>query len=336
VRGSPLDVHLTKRGYAWAASGYRAWGYRPDWFLLDLLALRAQFINRFGAPRWTIVHGQSMGGHVGIASMELHPEAYQGALIECGVTDGVGLTDWLHAYTAAAEYFSRLPLLDTPRPEFDQMVYTKWLGMMGEPGHYTEPGRRFDSVVKHLVGGDLPLRLEGLALRYVQDLNPRDPGPGKAREFARHADTRHIRYDIDPGLGVDADTLNRDIRRVAPEPGARSYEANPVFAEFTGRIRAPVMSIHETADLRVPFRLEQDYRRRTEKAGTSHLLVQRAVRWPAHCGIENAVRETAFDDLVAWIEHGTVPAGDDVLGDAAQLGLKWTKLRHPEDPAPRP
>jgi hypothetical protein len=213
-------------------------------------------------------------------------------------------------------------------------VYTKWLAEMGEPGYYTERGRRFDRVVKYLAGGDVPLRLEGLALRYVQDLRPRDPGPSRAREFARHADTRYIQYEIDPGLGVDAATLNRDIPRVVPAPDARSYELNPVFAELTGKIRAPVMSLHETADFRVPFRLEQDYRRRTESVGTSNLLVQRVVRWPGHCGIENAVRERAFDDLVAWIENGRVPAGDDVLGDVTRLGLRWTPLRHPHDPVP--
>jgi hypothetical protein len=60
------------------------------------------------------------------------------------------------------------------------------------------------------------------------------------------------------------------------EPGARSYEANPVFAELTGKIRVPVMAIHETGDFHAPFRLQQDYRRRADKAGTSHLLVQRA------------------------------------------------------------
>jgi hypothetical protein len=48
-------------------------------------------------------------------------------LIECGVIDGVGQIDWLYAYTAAAAYFSGLPLLDTPRPEFDTLVSTKWL-----------------------------------------------------------------------------------------------------------------------------------------------------------------------------------------------------------------
>jgi len=332
ARSEPLVAHLTRRGYAWAASGYRAWGYRPDWFLLDVMTLRAHFINRFGKPRWTIIHGQSMGGHVAIASLELYPDLYQGGLIECGAIDGVGLTDWLHAYTAAAEYFSGLPLLDTSRPEFDALVYSKWLPLMGEPRYYTERGRRFDSVVKHLSGGDVPFRLEGLAQRYVQDLNPRDPGPGHAREFARHSDTRHIRYDIDPGFGVDAETLNREISRVIPEPGTRSYDANPVFAELTGNIRVPVMAIHETGDFRVPFRMEQDYRRRTENAGTSRLLVQRAVRLPGHCGIEAAVREQAFDDLVAWIENGTMPAGDNVLGDTERLGLRWTPS---QQPAPR-
>ena len=84
----PLDHYLTNHGYAWASSGYRSKGHRPDLFLVDLLALRAQFIERFGRPRWTIIHGQSMGGHVAIASLELHPEVYQGGLIECGVVDG--------------------------------------------------------------------------------------------------------------------------------------------------------------------------------------------------------------------------------------------------------
>ena len=336
VLREPMAAELARRGYAWAASGYRAWGYRPDWFLLDLLALRAHFINRFGEPRWTIIHGQSMGGHVAISSLELYPDAYQGGLIECGVIDGVGLTDWMHAYTAAAEYFSGLPLLDTPSPEFDQLVQGRWLELMGEPGHYTERGKRFDSVVKYLDGGDLPLRLDGLVQRYMQDLHPRDPGPAFPRELARHADTRHIVYDIDPGLGVDAATLNRDIPRVVPEPGARSYDANPVFAELTGRIRAPVMALHETADFRVPFRLEQDYRRRTLAAGTSHLLVQRAVREAAHCGIDNSERLPAFEALIAWIEKGAVPEGEDVLGDVTKLGLKWTPATAVRDPVVRP
>jgi prolyl oligopeptidase family protein len=336
VQTSPLGGQLTSRGYAWAASGYRSRGYQPDWFLADVLALREHVIKELGPPRWTIIHGQSMGGHVAIASLELHPEVYQGGLIECGVVDGVGLVDWLRAYTAAAEYFSGVPLFDTPRPAFDALVNGTWLPLMGQPGEYTERGRRFDSVVKHLSGGDVPLRLDGMMPRYIMNLNPRDPGPARAQEFSRHADTRGIVYDIDPGLGLDAATLNREIRRIAPAPGARSRDANPVFAELTGKIRVPLMTLHETADFRVPFRLEQSYRRRAQAAGTGHLLVQRAVRWAGHCSFDGVAREQAFGDLVAWMERGVVPAGDDVLGDVAKLGLRWTTAFHPNDPARRP
>ena len=326
----PLDDYLEQHHYAWALSGYRSRGYRPDWFLFDLLALRAHFINRFGRPRWTIIHGQSMGGHVAIASLELHPGIYQGGLIECGVVDGVGLVDWSTAYTAAAEYFSGLPLLETPRPLFDELANLQLPKLLGTPGHYTERGERFDNVVKHLAGGALPLRVEGLAERYIADLNPRDPGPGKAQLFARYADTSQIRYDIDPGHGVDAATLNRDIVRAKPDPSAMP---NPVFAELTGKLTVPVVTLHDTADFRVPFRLEEDYRRRAERAGASRLLVQRAIRATGHCSFGNAERVEAFEDLVAWIEQAKPPAGDDVTADPAKLGLRWTRTWDPRDPA---
>jgi hypothetical protein len=93
------------------------------------------------------------------------------------------------------------------------------------------------------------------------------------------------------------------------------------------------MALHETADFRVPFRLQQNYRRRMEKAGTSGLLVQRAIRATGHCGFGNGERKAAFEDLVAWMEHGAKPEGDDVLGDVTMVGLRWTKTFDPRDPA---
>jgi len=48
------------------------------------------------------------------------------------------------------------------------------------------------------------------------------------------------------------------------------------------------------------------------------------------------VREQAFDDLVAWVEGGARPDGDDVLApDVSPLGLRRTPIIHPEDPARR-
>src|SRR5271154_4773525 len=39
ISPEPLAAHLARGNYAWAASGFRATGYHPDWFLDDTLAL---------------------------------------------------------------------------------------------------------------------------------------------------------------------------------------------------------------------------------------------------------------------------------------------------------
>src|SRR5919199_2540970 len=118
VSDSPLRSHLVALGYAWAASSYRGNSYRPDWGMDDTLALRDLFIQKHGAPTWTILHGQSMGGHVLVASLELHPGVYQGGLAECGVMTGEGEIDFLAAYTAAAEFISGVGLFAVPASDF--------------------------------------------------------------------------------------------------------------------------------------------------------------------------------------------------------------------------
>jgi hypothetical protein len=180
----------------------------------------------------------------------------------------------------------------------------------------------------------LPLRLEGLKRRYLLNLNyrPRDvennPNPG-----ARAASTAHIRYRIDPGLGLTEDELNVRVRRVQPAKDARSPIANPVYAERTGRLTVPLLTLHESGDAWVPLSLEQSYRRRTIAAGTDRLLVQRVMRAGSHCGFDGEMREQAFDDLVAWIERGVRPAGEDVLApDLSRVGVTWTRYLLPNDP----
>jgi hypothetical protein len=322
VSDSPLRSHLIQGGYAWAASSYRGNGYRPDWGVDDTLALRDLFIHKHGPPSWTILHGQSMGGHVLVASLELHPGVYQGGLAECGVVTGEGELDFLAAYTAAAEFISGVSLLDIPDPAtFARAVSEEFLPRMGTPGAYTPRGQQFDSVVKYLTGGDLPLRLDGLAERYTANLVPRLDAARVQSPSTRAASTRSIQYRIDPGLGLSEDELNAGVRRLDAAPGARSG----VFGDMTGSLGVPLMSIHTTADAYVPFSLEQAYREKTLAAGTQDLLVQRAIRRAGHCTFTRPEREQAFDDLVSWVLGGPAPEGDDVLApDLSQIGLRWS------------
>jgi pimeloyl-ACP methyl ester carboxylesterase len=89
--GSPLTSHLLDRGYALAASSYRTEGYRVDLFVDDMRALLDLFIREVRRPRWTVIHGQSMGGHVAIVSLELHPGLYQGRSSSAGSLMGSGM-----------------------------------------------------------------------------------------------------------------------------------------------------------------------------------------------------------------------------------------------------
>lgn len=340
VRLLPIASHVLEQGHAWIASGYRAREYQPHLFIEDLIALRDLFLKEVGRPRWTIIYGQSMGGHIVTASLEQRPELYQGGLAECGLVDGIGIADYLTAYTAAAELISGVPILDAPdRLAFGSLTEAL-VRALGMPDGYTPRGRQFDSVVKYLmgadrVGNDLPLRLQSLRARYLPNVmyRPRnlehEPNPG-----LRAASTVHIKYRIDPGLGLTEEELNARVRRIHPFKDARS--ADPVYAEPTGRLTAPLLTLHETGDAWVPLSLEQSYKRRTIAAGTDHLLVQRVVRGPGHCAVDGDTRRQAFDDLVRWIEHGVRPDGEDVLApDLSRIGLKWTPYLDPEDPLAR-
>jgi len=340
----PIGSHILSAGHAWIASGYRAREYQPHLFIEDLIALRELFLKEVGPPRWTIIYGRSMGGHIVVASLELHPALYQGGMADCGLVDGISIADYLTAYTAAAELISGVPILDAPdRDAFIVMLNERVLPALGVPGAYTERGRQFDSVVKYLMGADpagneLPLRLEGLRARYLQNMmyRPRDL-ENEANPGMRAASTMHIRYRIDPGLGLTTDEINARVRRVQPFKDARSPSANPVYAERTGRIKVPLITVHETGDAWVPLSLEQSYRRRTIAAGTENLLVQRVVRGPGHCATDGVTLRQTFDDLVAWIERGVKPNGEDVLApDLTRIGLKWTPYLLLDDPlAPR-
>ena len=327
---SPIRQTIIASGYAWAASSYRANGYRPDFAVEDTLALRDLFTEQIGPPRLTLLEGQSMGGHALITLLEQYPEQFQGGLAVCGVLDGVSQLDYLAAYTALADLLSGVPLLDTLNPAlFTRAVQDEWLPALGRPGALTDKGRAFYDVISRWLGPELAGLEAGLAATWTMNLQPPlffplDGNHGLT-PAVRSLDTRGLRFTIAPEFGLSDDELNAAVRRYRPAADGRNAGAIPAFAEFSGRLSAPVLSIHTTGDAFVPFRLEQDYLRRAVAAGRADLLVQRAIRRPSHCAIRNAEYTAAFRDLVGWVEQGERPEGDDLLGgDPAAFGLRWT------------
>jgi pimeloyl-ACP methyl ester carboxylesterase len=323
--------HLVDRGFAWAASSYRCNGYVPGAGLLDTKGLIDEFtkVNKSKPPARVYLTGGSMGGHITLLGLQEFPRAFAGGLALCA--SGPGEMDFLASVAAASEFVSGVKVSEgTADADVRRLT-----DVLGEAKAYTEKGRQLASIQIQISGGPRPFAVEGLAARFIA--NARYPLERKQEDIwyrvASNADTQ---YSIDEGLGLTAEAINAHVRRKAAEPLARSAagpyeEAIP----FDGRFERPVMTLHGTGDLYVPISLQRILKRAVDGAGRSSFLVQRIVRSPGHCNFSPEEVSRAFDDLVTWSRTGRKPDGDDVLGDLADAGLKFTEPLRPGDPGTR-
>ncbi|HWQ28229.1 MAG TPA: esterase [Dehalococcoidia bacterium] len=331
----PMREYFIANGYAWGASSYRANGYVPGFGALDTLALKDLFEREVGRPERVYLVGASMGGNVVTLSLERAPDAYDGALALCGVTSGSEILDFFASWGALAAYFAGVDMAGLANdPEalaegFRQRV----LPALGEPPELTEAGRRFENVIMHLSGGPRPFFEEGFADRYDENFELVIASLASRASAVPVAGNVGYEYHIDPGFGIADEALNAGVPRLAPDEDARRNSTFGEFAPMTGAIEDPLLTLHNTGDLFVPFALELTYRRTVQAAGRDHLLVQRAVRRAGHCNFTADEVRIAFEDLVRWLEEGVRPEGDDLSGDLTDAGLRFTVPLEPDDPA---
>jgi len=335
VTPPPIREYLVARGYAWAASSYSKNGYEPGAGARDTYALRDIFAQKVGRPKHQYLYGQSMGGHVVTFSLEQYPDAYDGALTECGVVSGHEVLDYFLSWGALAGYFSGVDLenMTTDAGAFGTTIQSRILPALGDaPDALTAKGRAFEDVIENLTGGPRPFFREGFAANFGFNFVILVNAVGAAGPSNAAADNTTARYRIDDGYGATSAQVNAGVPRVAANPAYRDPAAYPEFAPMTGKIDRPLLTLHDTGDLFVPIALEQSYRRTVEAAGRGDLLVQRAVRRAGHCNFSEQERERAFDDLVRWVQTGAKPAGDDLSGDLRDVGTRFTDPPEPADP----
>jgi pimeloyl-ACP methyl ester carboxylesterase len=339
----PLRAHLIERGYAWAASSYSVNGWAVRQGADDLNDLRQFFGQTVGTPKRTLLYGRSMGGNIVTDSLETYPEAYQGALAECGALVGLELFDYFLSYRLVGEYLTGqnfgpmlTPVID---PRFLLTTYPKVVKpKLGEPGSYTALGRQFDSVQKYLTGGPRPFRQEGLNLTadrtkfYAAGFSTKYLGVANLVPSTQVTTNVGTTYRIDPDLGLDQTTLNEGVQRIVAAPEARDLPRPALYGVPTGNLRVPLLTLHTTGDPLVPIFMEANYRRKVEAVDKGDLLVQRAIRRPGHCQINAAEQEAAFDALTAWVEGGPKPEGENLLGDLSDVGRAFTTPLLPNDP----
>ena len=335
VDNHPLREFLIDNGYAWAASSYSRNDYDVTTGVQDTHALVKRFNGLVGKPDKVYITGESMGGHITAVSIEQYGNTYDAALPVCGVLGDYALFDYFLDFNAAAQQLatgmSTFPVGD-PALYIGVTVPAIKAGLEAFPGTWpstlSAEGENHKNLTELRSGGVRPnfddafLFWNSIASatgpgNFLFELGlgdgtlPRAPGVG--------ADNIGVIYQFDtnPVQNPAEQALNNSIVRVSADPQGPGPNGLAQVPVISGDINVPVLTLHNLGDLFVPVLNEIEYASRVQANGKSNLLVQRAIRGVLHCDFRDAEFETAFMDLVNWVEDGTPPAGDDWLDPEA-------------------
>lgn len=323
-----LREYLVGEGYAWAASSYS----KNDYNVLDparetrRLAGNFNRLTREGNPTQRYVTGASMGGNIAAYSAERYGDYYAGSMPVCGVMADLDLFDYFADINLGAQHLAGV---DERFPVADPGV---WIGVdvpaikgsfEAAPGTWpvalNADGENWKGLVEQASGGERVNFDEGFFFWNVlaEDFLfgfAIDSGTVAIDGGVETTDSVY-QFDNDPAFNEAEASMNANIARIAREPLTPKQRRG--IPRNTGAIETPMMTMHNLGDLFVPFFNQTEYAERAATAGTSDLLVQRAIRGAGHCAFTDAEYIEGFSDLVNWVDNGVKPAGDNVVDPAA-------------------
>ena len=254
---------------------------------------------------------------------------YHGAAPHCGVMGDVSLFNYFGDYAYGAEALAAEvnPFVQSQFPppvDYSTTTLPLVIGTLFSnngadfPTGLTPQGEKLRELTRQISGGDRPLFDQAFPVwtAFLFGFAGAD-GTVDGVLSGNIYDNRKRVYQLDgdPALNVDEQVLNDTILRIRKDRGVnkRRFLRLQRIPEIKGRISVPVISVHTTGDLFVPFSMEQDYARDVARRHRSDLLVTRATRAIGHCDFSAEELIRTFDDLVLWVDEGVKPAGDDVL-----------------------
>ncbi|HEY5971645.1 MAG TPA: hypothetical protein VIT22_06660 [Pseudoxanthomonas sp.] len=291
-----LGEWLLSGGYAVAQSSYSTQGWAVAEAQADNERLRQQVVALYGKPRRTFLIGHSMGGHLVLASLERHPDAYDGALALCGANAPAAeiFADGVAAPLIAFDYFfpgalGLAPggLADSASPPGVDPAALE-TALKGNEAHARVLAERFDLLREDLAGA--------LMIRYLvlHEMTQRAGG------FP--VDNRDVAY---AGFGDD-NAFNAGVRRYSGDAQAMAYARNN--ASLTGQARKPVVVLSNLNDPTVPEQFSSRYAALAKAVGNDSNVVVLPPRGKGHCAFTPEDVDQAFDALATWVGTGNRPA----------------------------
>ena len=312
-----LEPALLAQGYAIAGSAYKSNGWAVQDGIADTRRLVSHFRETVGKPNRTLLWGFSMGSIVTLSLAEQTAGHFDGYLAACAVAAGTsrawdGALVGSAAYDAAFGWPASWGTIGDVRDDvdFETEVFPKLLGELSSFG-------KFEFI--RLVTGAAPSAFPSpfypgwiltnmfFATEARGELERRAGGP--VVQNLTHvytlsaADKAYL-----AALGVNADPLLATMnagRNISAPPSSRNYVEH--WADFSGKIKKPVLTLHTQTDSLVPVSHESAYAATVAAAGRSSLLAQTFTNGNGHCNFTGPQLLTALGALNGWVATGNKP-----------------------------
>jgi hypothetical protein len=324
-----------RQGFAWAGSSYRRPGYGTRMAAEDTENLRKIFVQAFGKPERTILHGQSWGGNVAAKGIELYAvdadgkRVYDAAVLTNGMLAG-GTRNYLHRADLRAVY--QYYCNNHPRP--DEAQYPLWMGL---PAGVSMNAKELEARVNECTGVKLPAEQRSeMQKRNLKNILGVIRVPERSlvshlnwatsmfRDITQRVlggrnpfSNRHVVYRG----SSDDEALNRGVARFDADPQAVQMLAED--SDMTGKLEVPVISLHAIHDPTAMVEYEADYREAVARAGRQDKLVQVFTNESDHSKLADAEYAAVFESLMQWVSTGTRPTPEQVASNCAKQSERF-------------
>jgi pimeloyl-ACP methyl ester carboxylesterase len=318
---------LLAQGYALAGSAYRDNGWEIEGGIQDLKDLTVYFRDNYGQPDKTILWAFSMGTYIAFESMERFGGIYDGAL--CGCAGGAGATQsWDGAGDLALAYDTVFGMPSSwgnvgdvrDTIDFETEVQPKLVTEVSNPANF--PKFEFLRLVAGTPGRGItppapPAFYPGwvftdmfFTMEARSELERRAGGPivqNLDRDYNLTAAERTYLTGLGiPGAVIDGWLLQMNNSRIFEAPKfSRNYVEH--YANYTGRIKHPILTMHTVIDPLITVAQEHEYAETIATAGRSRLLKQVYTNGVGHCNFTGPQLLTAVGSIRSWVETGIKP-----------------------------
>jgi hypothetical protein len=312
-----------KAGHAWVATSYRRGGYGWTEAAEDVDRSRLIFVQHFGAPRRTLLHGQSYGGGVAAKAAELASQGsrrpvYDAVLLTNGMLGGGRrFLEFRFDLRVVYQHYCH------NHPRADEPQYPLWMGL---PANSSLTLAELTARVNECTGVQLPAaqrtsrQQQALAdilgvIRIREDYLVRhmEQATWLLRDLTlRLLDGRNPFDNLGVVYGGSANdtALNAGVQRYAADAGA--VEALAHDSAPQGKVAMPVMTLHAIGDPTAFVELESAYRDVMQLGGSGDRLVQVYTSARNHNYLSDPEYPAMFTALLDWIDRDDKPTPQKV------------------------